>query len=69
MALECLTTQTFSTASDVWSLACFMVEVFTNGEPPFAGKIIQIQETISMPRKCCLIFFKLPDHVLYLSLR
>ncbi|CAK8693162.1 unnamed protein product [Clavelina lepadiformis] len=38
MALEAASEQRFSTSSDVWSFACLLVELFTDGESPFSRK-------------------------------
>ena len=39
MAIESITEERFSTASDVWSFAILLYEIFTKGEMPYAGKI------------------------------
>ncbi|CAK8693161.1 unnamed protein product [Clavelina lepadiformis] len=40
MALEAASEQRFSTSSDVWSFACLLVELFTDGESPFSHVLV-----------------------------
>jgi len=42
MAIEGATNGRFSTASDVWSFAVFLHELFTKGERPYAGTQLKL---------------------------
>ena len=65
-APEALETKRFTTASDVWSFAMMMIEVFTCGQKPFGNMMhVAVEHTINSgkypakPERCPAIVYEL----------